>query len=146
MVVKIIVFIIILFSNAIGYGQLIDISEEEKILSEYDWMLVKNLNLECEPNESTITESHVDKCAFIDAFEMFPNPTDNNVTIKFKGSSGMIAVVISDLTGSIIYEEKLHNFEGRYNNLIALPSDLNGIYLVSIIRHKEVFIKKLVIK
>lgn len=87
----------------------------------------------------------VDECAGIDEsgginMAVFPNPTDGKFTIKFGRELHQVEILITDITGKLIYNKQIGTttvFEG------VLISEPTGMYFVEIISQEGRFVLKL---
>ena len=70
-----------------------------------------------------------------DDFSTYPNPTDGIFTIQFTQEvSESVSVRILNVEGKIIFEEKLHNFSGKYSKQFDLSQFGSGVYVVEVKR------------
>jgi hypothetical protein len=78
------------------------------------------------------------------SFEIYPNPTSNDVIIIYDSNSEDVNVNISDLTGKNIYSESMHgtNLQAK---AIQTSSFNNGIYIVTIESEGSILQKKLIV-
>jgi hypothetical protein len=66
-------------------------------------------------------------------FSVYPNPTDNLLTIELENTNGVFQIQLNDLTGKMIISKEIENHE-QLN-----VSNLNeGIYLLTILKNGEV--------
>lgn len=71
--------------------------------------------------------------------ELFPNPTDGNFTLVSKSESEKLDVMITDITGKIIYKNTINTI----NFIINLELDASkGIYLITITNSKNESVSK----
>ena len=123
---------------------------QDDVVESYNWIVGVAKSKTCNTNmpitESDIEETPINKCEFIDAFEMKPNPANSTVFVTFKGKEAPTQIVISGLDGRAYFKEDHDAFGGFYNNDIDINTIPPGIYLLSIIQEKEAFIKKLIIQ
>ena len=82
----------------------------------------------------------------IEAFEVFPNPTDGQVTIQFAAAAENTTISITDISGREIFRENLPNFDGNYNNTIDLRKAAKGALLLSINQRDKVFTERIILK
>jgi len=125
------------------FCQLPTVSQDQLIVDKYNWLLGENKNLECKP-VTEIKETKVANCQFVDAFEMFPNPTESNVTIIFKAHKEETNIIISTMEGKVVYSENLIDFSGDYNKTLNI--DTKGMLILGIRQKDEVFTKKLIVQ
>jgi len=75
--------------------------------------------------------------------DMFPNPTDNRLTIVGKKESEVLKIEIKDLSNRVIYEGEIKTTEFIANLDLSL---INGAYFITVTNDKnEQVIKKLLI-
>lgn len=71
-------------------------------------------------------------------FEIYPNPSNGNFTVK---GNGDYEIRISDVGGKLIYSKTETD-----NTNIALENVESGIYIITVIKGNDTFIDKLIIK
>ena len=78
------------------------------------------------------------------SFEIYPNPTSNDVIIIYDSNSKDVKVNIFDLTGKNIFSESMHgtNLQAK---AIQTSSFNNGIYIVTIESEGSILQKKLIV-
>lgn len=122
-------------------------TEDQTLLEEYQWLYNTDIKNLCKPsNKSDILETKVSKCGFIDDFNMYPNPTDKELQLEFSGPIGVLQLFISDLNGQLVFSEKINMPDGTYDNLINTSTYKAGIYILTIVRNDETFVRKLVVE
>jgi len=81
-----------------------------------------------------------------DYIDLYPNPTKNHVNLTLNSYvNDTYGISITDITGKMIYENKLACRIGENNFEISLPQLKKGLYLVNIIRQNKTVSKKLFI-
>ncbi|MCD4746857.1 MAG: T9SS type A sorting domain-containing protein [Bacteroidales bacterium] len=79
-----------------------------------------------------------------DIFEIYPNPTDGLLYITSANTNQQVkSLIISDITGKVVYHNKSFNFIKDNDIVIDLSALENGIYLVKIITDKQTRYKKI---
>lgn len=79
-------------------------------------------------------------------FVLYPNPNKGNFTIRFtSANTAGITVVVNDMLGRKVYENKFEN-KGDFNENIQLKNVTAGVYLVSIIDGDRKGVSKIVIE
>ena len=69
----------------------------------------------------------------LENFEVFPNPSEGKVNIKFKSpSDSEMTLKVVDVTGKVIYTEDLKPENGEYNKSLELQNAKSGVYIVRI--------------
>ncbi len=71
--------------------------------------------------------------------KVFPNPTDNQITVQFKGNNSPTTVTVRDVTGKEIFKEELNDFGGDYDKKIDVSRAAAGLLVVTISQGDEVF-------
>jgi hypothetical protein len=80
-------------------------------------------------------------------FDLFPNPASDKITLTFQlKDKDSVEVLISDITGGVVFEEQLANFNGRYSREIKLGEENGGVYVASIHQNGKIYSKKFMIE
>ncbi len=104
--------------------------------------------------EETITETIIEEdinilpenTLSVSTFELYPNPTSGQVTIKFETPEKMATrVSIVDLAGKEVFTEEMPNFSGVFNKKIDLSDSNEGIYFLKIQQGAKVFTEKIIV-
>ena len=78
---------------------------------------------------------------------IFPNPTDGIAQVEYTSSKvGDVEMNLTDLTGRIIFTQKIEKFDGFYNDAIDLTAQPDGVYFLNIIQGEEVKTEKIVLQ
>ena len=78
---------------------------------------------------------------------VFPNPTDGLAQVEYTSTdAGEVEMSLTDLTGRIIFTQKIEKFEGFYNDAIDLTAQPDGVYFLNIIQGEEVKTEKIVLQ
>lgn len=76
---------------------------------------------------------------------VFPNPANNNVTIKLKlNKKENIQLALSDLMGKELYKFNAFSNSNLFEQQIDLSAFAKGIYIISAITDKEVLVQKII--
>lgn len=78
-------------------------------------------------------------------FKAFPNPTVSNLNISFKAESVPTLIRITDITGKVVYEENLPNFDGIYQKLVSLSKASPGKLNLSVYQQGKVVSKSILL-
>ena len=66
-------------------------------------------------------------------FSVHPNPAISNITISTNSLvEGSLGIIITDLSGKVVYNEKLEDQFGKVNHNIKLPELASGMYFINI--------------
>jgi hypothetical protein len=70
---------------------------------------------------------------WIDAFEVFPNPSSGIITVKFKSPKSYdLSLTVTDEKGKTVFSEKLSAFTGNYSKEIDLTGKGKGGFLITV--------------
>lgn len=87
----------------------------------------------------------IEKTDFINNLSVFPNPTENNVTISFNSIEAKnVTVKLISLNGQEIFNQELPQFVGEYSKTVNLSTQAQGVYFLQIVSDKNVTTKKVV--
>lgn len=74
-----------------------------------------------------------------------PNPTSNNLNISFEDKqSQSIYIKMINVSGQVVYQEKLSNASGKYSKIIDLSDVSRGVYLLQIVTDQETVQQKVI--
>lgn len=98
-----------------------------------------------QPEESApTTENRMDAGDLVlEQFQLFPNPAVELVNVQFRAEAAPITVSISDVSGKLIYNRTINNFNGVFNEQIDLRGNAPGIYGLRIQQGDKVSTKKI---
>ena len=79
---------------------------------------------------------------------IYPNPSNGNMTINYKGDSDTdhLLVRIINVNGQIVYSDDRQHFTGDYKHSVDLSKEPKGVYLLQLITNKENMSKQLVLR
>lgn len=81
----------------------------------------------------------------VNNLSVFPNPTENNVTISFNSTEAKnVTVKLVSLNGQEIFTQELPQFVGEYSKTVNLSTQAQGVYFLQIVSDKNVTTKKVV--
>lgn len=76
-----------------------------------------------------------------------PNPNEGKFDVSFKLTEKTpVGVKIFDMQGKEVYNERINDFSGEYNNNLDITSSGEGIYILQITQNEKVSTSKIVIK
>jgi PDZ domain-containing secreted protein len=81
----------------------------------------------------------------LEVFNASPNPTQDMVNISFRGEAVPTSVSLYDLTGKVLFQQKLNDFNGEYNQRFDLNAYAKGIVVVQVLQGEKVFAKQIVV-
>jgi len=81
----------------------------------------------------------------LEVFQAFPNPTTGVITMRFQAEAMTTVIQIADVTGKIIFQDNLNNFDGYYDRQIDLTGSVPGTMTLTIRQGKQVFTQALVL-
>lgn len=81
----------------------------------------------------------------LDELMFFPNPSDGNVTLSFRGEENDYNIRITDLNGKEIYRGKTGKVS-TYKSNIDLSDNPDGVYLLQIYSNTQILNRRIVIK
>lgn len=74
-----------------------------------------------------------------------PNPTNSTINISFEDKQSQnIYVKVMNVSGQVVYQEKLSNASGKYSKTIDLSDVSKGVYLLQIFTDKETIQQKVI--
>ena len=77
----------------------------------------------------------VDESAKPISLTIFPNPADNDLTVKIDAAAGPATLYLSDFTGKILKEISYENFSGTGEESFDLTSlNVKGTLLVTVVQ------------
>ena len=79
-------------------------------------------------------------------FEAFPNPTFGEVNIAFAGKSVPTIIRLTDVSGKVVYEESIQNFDGIYQKQVQLRNKATpGAVSLTVIQEGQAVSKSIVL-
>lgn len=80
-------------------------------------------------------------------FNIYPNPTVDHITLStYSIIAGPVVINISDLSGKVVFSNRLENQSGDLTYKINLPEITAGTYLVNLVYNGKSETKKLIVK
>ena len=78
-------------------------------------------------------------------FVASPNPTKDMVNVSFKGEAVPTNVSFIDVTGKVLFQQTITDFNGEYNQRFDLNEYAKGIVVVKVQQGDKVFSKQIVV-
>lgn len=104
-----------------------------------------------EPIEEIITPEDLleDKLVIeelkLEELKAFPNPTPGTVNLQFKAEQKPTSIRITDITGKVVYEEDINNFDGYYNRPLNMSHATPGVLSITIRQNNKVFTESVIL-
>lgn len=86
-----------------------------------------------------------DRSLKLTEFRVFPNPTQNQLTVEFKGEPVSTTVSFFDLSGRQLFREELNAFNGRYSQQFDLSDYAKGAIVLRIQQGDKVYTEQVVV-
>ncbi len=108
-------------------------------------LIDKEPELDINALTESLVEENINTELEFKRFELFPNPTNGLLTVKFSTSNEMpLRVAILDVAGKEIFSEDVVQSTMVYERQIDLTSNTPGIYILKITQDKKVFTEKII--
>ncbi len=82
----------------------------------------------------------------LETIDIFPNPTDGRLRLKFTAPKGATVVKVTDISGKEVYSEDLNSFDGNYDRELDLSKASKGALILSIHQGDKVFSEKIILQ
>ena len=79
------------------------------------------------------------------SYSAFPNPTFGMVRVQFTGEAVPTVVQVSDATGRVIYQDRINNFDGRFDQELDLGEATPGTLTLTIRQGDQLISKQIVL-
>jgi hypothetical protein len=86
-----------------------------------------------------------DNALELGSYSAFPNPTFGRVRVQFTGQAVPTQVQISDASGRVVYEDRINNFDGRFDQEIDLGDATPGTLILTIRQDDKLVSKQIVL-
>lgn len=86
-----------------------------------------------------------DRKLVLQSFRAYPNPTQGQVTIEFRGEQVPTILSLYDLSGRQLFREELNAFGGSYNQQFDLSEYAKGTILIQVLQGDKVYTEQLVV-
>ncbi|MCB0520912.1 MAG: PDZ domain-containing protein [Lewinellaceae bacterium] len=74
----------------------------------------------------------IDNSLELEELAAYPNPTFGNLNVRFRGEAVPTTVTVTDITGKVVHQETIQNFDGMYNKLLDVSAGSPGNLVLSI--------------
>lgn len=101
---------------------------------------------EMEFSEDALPEVALKRNLSLQEYNLFPNPSNGNVQLRFKGDALPTEIKITDMNGKQMYRERLNQFDGQYDQNIDLNDLPSGAYIMTIEQNDKVYTEQLILK
>jgi len=79
----------------------------------------------------------------LEAFTAFPNPTSDQLTIRFKGPKGPTVLSVYDAAGKVAFKSEIQ-LDGPFEKIIDLGSLAKGAVFISVSQGEQEFVEKVI--
>ncbi|MCB0642994.1 MAG: PDZ domain-containing protein [Phaeodactylibacter sp.] len=80
----------------------------------------------------------------LEELSVYPNPTDGELNLQFKGAAVPTEITLVDRSGKVILKEVLKNFDGQYSRMMNLK-DVAADQLFLVIRQGDEIVSRMVV-
>jgi S1-C subfamily serine protease len=84
------------------------------------------------PNIDDELDATFDNTLEVTNYQGFPNPTYGQFNLVFQAQPVATQIRVTDITGKVIYQEQLNQFDGYYNQRLDLSQATPGILILTI--------------
>ncbi len=106
----------------------------------------------CETEETITVFFDFSQCLGITAHEYFgtiyiyPNPNDGNFSLRVENYSGDLDIMVTDLTGKVLYREQSTGIRGSFKKELHLNELPTGVYLIRLMSDSHIYHEKIIIR
>ena len=94
----------------------------------------------------TVMKLGVGEQPVVSSFNLYPNPTEGNITVTFEiPSKQNVSITLADVTGRVVQSEALPSYTGKYTKEYNFENLDRGVYLYSIRTNNGVITKRIVL-
>lgn len=86
-----------------------------------------------------------DRSLTLQAFRAFPNPSQGQITVEFKGEPVATVVSLFDMSGRQLFREELNAFDGNYTQQFDLTAYAKGTILVHVLQGDKVYTEQVIV-
>ena len=95
--------------------------------------------------DATKIDLYEAKLLKLDNFTASPNPIRDMVNIQFQAEALPTTVAIYDVSGRVLFQQTLSDFDGDYNQRFDVSTYAKGVIVVRVLQGEKVFAKQLVV-
>jgi hypothetical protein len=93
------------------------------------------------------TSGVADLSTILYGFEIFPNPTTGEFTVRFEMLRKQdMNLIVRDMLGKTIFSEKLDGFSGAYSKPLDLTQNSKGVYIVELTSQNQSVHKRVIVQ
>ncbi len=98
-----------------------------------------------EPAQQTTLEPQEQNQLELTDFTAYPNPTFGPLNVRFEAEALPTTVRIFDISGKVVYDKVLNQFNGSFNEQINLVNNKPGNFILQVQQDGKTFAKKIVL-
>jgi serine protease Do len=87
----------------------------------------------------------LDRSLKLESFKAFPNPSQGQVTVEFRGEAVPTVVSLLDISGRQLFSEELNAFNGEYNQLFDLTAYAKGTIVIQVTQGEKVYSEQILV-
>jgi hypothetical protein len=130
------------FQPGIANGALlVEDSYGTVIMNNIDYGFGKNVLFKATQDVAGVKENEA-----VAAFQVYPNPATDNITVAFDAQDGDYAVTLVDLQGRVVLNNNYTNLSGAQTISVPVSNVAKGNYLVKVSSNGTSTVKSVVIK
>lgn len=100
---------------------------------------------ELAPSIEEAPELMINNTLDVQDFSSYPNPTYGEINVRFKAATAPTTIQISDLTGKVIYQEVINNFDGFYQKQLNIGNATPGTMNLTVRQGEKIYTKRFVL-
>lgn len=82
----------------------------------------------------------------LQSFRAFPNPSEGQITVEFKGEPVETVVSLFDLAGRQLFREELNAFNGEYSQQFDLTAYAKGTIIIHVQQKDQVYTEQIIVQ
>jgi len=125
---------------------LMDETDGKKVITKKKMIIIKDDKKDKKENVQNLNNKPSLNNNILDLpeFNVYPNPSEGQISIDFSAKALPTTISITDITGKEVYREELNNFDGQYKKQINLAKAAKGAMLLTIQQGDKIFTEKLI--